>query len=69
MTRSLIAQIGPLYRTLGFRPVFPSGLAETAAADAMVAASSGHPFRANNIRESGDAELFGMLEEAGLPRR
>jgi alcohol dehydrogenase class IV len=69
VTRSLIAQIGPLYRTLGFRPVFPSGLAETDAADAMVAASSGHPFRANNIRESGDAELFGMLDEAGLPRR
>jgi alcohol dehydrogenase class IV len=68
-TRSLIAQIEPLYRTLGFRAVFPPGLAGTDAADAMVAASSGHPFRANNVRESGDAELFGMLEEAGLPRR
>jgi alcohol dehydrogenase class IV len=44
VTRSLIAQIGPLYRTLGFRPVFPSGLAETDAADAMVAGTtSGNP--------------------------
>jgi len=68
-TGSLIAQLGPLYRALGFRPVFPPGLADTGAADAMVAASSGHPFRANNIRESSDAELFGILEEAGLPRR
>jgi alcohol dehydrogenase class IV len=68
-TRSLMAQIGPLYRTLGFRPEFPPGLADTDAADAMVTASSGHPFRANNIRESSDAELFGVLEEAGLPRR
>jgi len=68
-TGSLIAQLGPLYRALGFRPVFPPGLADTGAADAMVAASSGHPFRANNIRESSDAELFGVLEQAGLPRR
>lgn len=68
-TRSLIAQIGPLYRTLGFRPVFPPALADTDAADAMVAASSGHPFRANNVRESSDAELFAVLEEAGAPRR
>jgi alcohol dehydrogenase class IV len=67
-TRSLIAGIGPLYRTLSFRPVFPAGLADSGAADAMVAASSGHPFRANNLRESSDAELFGMLEEAGVPR-
>jgi alcohol dehydrogenase class IV len=68
-TRSLIAQIAPLYRALDFRAVFPPGLAGTDAADAMVAASAGHPFRANNVRESGDAEIFGMLEEAGLPRR
>jgi alcohol dehydrogenase class IV len=67
-TRSLIAQIGPLYRTLRFRPVFPPALADTDAADAMVAASSGHPFRANNLRESSDAQLFGLLAEAGLPR-
>ena len=46
--------------------MFPSGLAETDAADAMVAASSGHPFRANNIRESGDAELFGDSAAPGL---
>jgi alcohol dehydrogenase class IV len=68
-TGSLIAQLGPLYRALSFQPVFPPGLADTDAADAMVAASSGHPFRANNIRESSDAELFGILEEAGVPRR
>jgi alcohol dehydrogenase class IV len=68
-TRSLIAQIGPLYRTLNFRPAFPPGLADTDAADAMVAASSGHPFRANNPRESSDTELFGLLEDAGVPRR
>jgi alcohol dehydrogenase class IV len=68
-TRSLIAQIGTLYRTLSFRPAFPPGLADTGAADAMVAASSGHPFRVNNIRESSNAELFGILDEAGVPRR
>jgi alcohol dehydrogenase class IV len=68
-TRSLITQIGPLYRTLDFRPVFPPALADTDAADAMVAASTGHPFRTNNLRPSSDAELFGVLEEAGVPRR
>jgi alcohol dehydrogenase class IV len=67
-TRSLIAGIGPLYRTLSFRAVFPADLADTDAADAMVAASSGHPFRANNLRDSSDAELFGMLAEAGVRR-
>jgi alcohol dehydrogenase class IV len=68
-TRSLITQVGPLYRTLSFRPVFPPALADTGAAHAMVAASTGHPFRANNLRESSDAELFDVLGEAGLPRR
>jgi alcohol dehydrogenase class IV len=65
--RSLIAQFEPLYRVLSFRPEFPPGLADTDAAEAMVAASSGHPFRANNIRESSDAELYALLQEAGLP--
>jgi alcohol dehydrogenase class IV len=67
-TSSLAAQIGPLYRNLSFRPAFPPGLADTDAADAMVAASAGHPFRANNLRDSSDAELFGILAEAGVPR-
>jgi alcohol dehydrogenase class IV len=67
-TRSLIAQIGPLYRALSFRSVFPPALADTKAAEAMVAASSGHPFRTNNLRASSDAELFGILAEAGVPR-
>ena len=65
---SLAAQLDPLYRELGFEPVFPASLAGTDAADAMVAASSGHPFRANNLRESSDAELFLILEQAGLRR-
>ena len=68
-TRSLAAQIGPLYRTLSFRPIFPPSLADTDAADAMVAASTGHPFRVNNLRDSSDAQLLGILEEAGVPRR
>jgi alcohol dehydrogenase class IV len=67
-TKSLAAAIGPLYAALSFRPVFPPSLTDTDAAHAMVAASSGHPFRANNLRESSDAELFGILEQAGLPR-
>jgi alcohol dehydrogenase len=68
-TRSLIGQLEPLYRTLRFRPEFPAALAGTDAAEAMVAASSGHPFRANNLRESSDAELFGLLQDASLPSR
>lgn len=67
-TRALAAVIDPLYATLSFRPAFPPSLTDTDAAQAMVAASSGHPFRANNLRESSDAELFGILEQAGLPR-
>ena len=64
--RSLTEQIGSLYDALAFRPVFPPGLAGTDAARAMVEASTGHPFRINNLRDSSDGELFGLLEEAGV---
>jgi alcohol dehydrogenase class IV len=67
-TRALVAELADLYRTLEFEAAYPASSTGSGAAAAMVLASTGHPFRVNNRRESADEELFGLLEEAGVPR-
>lgn len=59
---ALVVELPALYDALGFAARFPVGAAGSAA---MVTASTGHPFRTNNIRESTDDELRALLAAAG----
>lgn len=58
----LVAATDALYTELGFVPRFPAGSADAAA---MLAASSGHVFRANNRRTSSDEDIMAVLGAAG----
>ncbi|WP_232668120.1 iron-containing alcohol dehydrogenase family protein [Pseudonocardia sp. TRM90224] len=60
----LVAELPALYDALGFAAVFPSGSVGPAEVDAMVTASTGHPFRLNNGRASTDDELRELLAGA-----
>lgn len=60
--RSLVDRIEPLYRRLGFDARFDPDVVD---ADAMIAASTGHMFRANNGYEATDEELRDLLRDAG----
>ncbi|MGO1562360.1 MAG: iron-containing alcohol dehydrogenase family protein [Actinomycetaceae bacterium] len=64
--RDLIDRLPGLYDAMRFPTRFPEGIAD---ADAMIAASSGHAFRANNRRESTDDELRDLLLAAGADYR
>jgi len=68
-TRELVARIDALYATLDFTPVFSPDAIGPDAADAMVAASTHHPFRINNRRDSSDEQLFDLLADAGATRK
>lgn len=57
--RELIAGIPALYRAIGF---VPEAGWDPGRIDAMLAASRGHPFRRNNVRESSDDQLRELLE-------
>lgn len=61
----LVAELPGLYEAVGFAPTFPTGSVGTTEREAMVAASTGHPFRLNNRRESSDDELRTLLAAAG----
>ncbi len=67
-TRALINRIDDLYAALGFKARYDSAQLPHRAADAMVAASTDHPFRANNPRPATDAELYDLLAAAGVAR-
>ncbi|MFD9829702.1 iron-containing alcohol dehydrogenase family protein [Tsukamurella tyrosinosolvens] len=60
----LIDRLPQLYEELSFRPVFDNAVIGAAELDSMVAASGGHPFRANNRREVTDRDLHGLLAAA-----
>ena len=68
-TRELVGRIDALYATLDFTPVFSPDAFGPDAADAMVAASTHHPFRINNRRDSSDEQLFALLADAGATRK
>lgn len=61
----LVAALPGFYDALGFAARFPAGSAGRAEVDAMVTASTGHPFRLNNRRTSSDDELRTLLAAAG----
>ncbi|HWM06067.1 MAG TPA: iron-containing alcohol dehydrogenase, partial [Actinophytocola sp.] len=61
----LVGELPALYDALGFAARFPVGSVGRAETDAMVTASTGHPFRLNNRRESSDDELRTLLAAAG----
>lgn len=60
--QDLVPLLAGFYDRVGFSPRF---VANTAAAESMVAAATGHPFRANNARASTDDHLFEILNKAG----
>lgn len=64
-TRRLLEQVGPLYERIGFSAAFAEGAVGPEQISAMIAASTGHPFRQNNRQESTDDELRSILAEAG----
>jgi alcohol dehydrogenase class IV len=64
-TRRLASRLFGLYELIGFSPRFAPGAVRAREADAMIAASTGHPFRLNNAADSTDDELRAILAEAG----
>lgn len=67
--RRYVERIAQLYLEIGFPGQFAAGELDEFSATAMVAASSGHPFRANNIRPSTDGELRSLLSDAQVGTR
>lgn len=64
----LVAQLDRLYGTIQFEAQFEPGAVGDDGIAAMIAASTGHPFRINNLRESTDDNLRTILENAGAAR-
>lgn len=62
---ALLDRIRPFYDRIGFTPSFEPYAIGPDGIEAMVAATVGHPFRANNIRSSQDDELRDLLAAAG----
>lgn len=60
-----IDALAGLYEAIGFEARFAGGELSAAGADAMIAAATSNPFRANNRREAGAEELRGVLAAAG----
>jgi alcohol dehydrogenase class IV len=63
--REIAAQLEGFYARIGFEAKFPPGTVGEAGIEAQVVASTGHPFRANNVREASDDDLRAILREAG----
>ncbi|WP_284981557.1 iron-containing alcohol dehydrogenase [Arthrobacter sp. efr-133-TYG-118] len=64
-TQALVDQLAPLYERIGFTPRFAEGAIGPAEVDAMITASTGHPFRLNNRIEATDSALMMILHKAG----
>ncbi|TXN29470.1 iron-containing alcohol dehydrogenase family protein [Lacisediminihabitans profunda] len=63
--RVLVSQLDSLYARIGFTATFSGGAVGPEESEAMIAASTGHPFRKNNLREATDDELRSILRNAG----
>lgn len=63
--RAIVDRLPRLYDAIGFVPRFTEGAIGAEEMRAMLAASTGHPFRLNNRRESTDEELASILLAAG----
>ncbi|MFI1164497.1 iron-containing alcohol dehydrogenase family protein [Streptomyces sp. NPDC020801] len=66
--RPLIARAADLFDRIGFAARFTEGELDHTHLAAMLAASSDHPFRSNNIRESTDDDVIAILHEAGVAK-
>jgi alcohol dehydrogenase class IV len=64
-TEELVDQLGVLYERIGFVATFADGVVGPEQSAAMIAASTGHPFRQNNAREATDDALRSILVGAG----
>jgi alcohol dehydrogenase class IV len=64
--RHYIENIEQFYDQVGFASYFESGQLNEATLAGMLAAATGHPFRANNARSSSDGELIAILRDAGV---
>ena len=64
-TAAEIDRLGGLYDEIGVRSRFEAGELEAADAELMVAAAMSNPFRDNNRREAGPADLRALLAAAG----
>ena len=62
-----IGELDAFYETIGFRAAFARDELSGGDAELMVAAAMSNPFRANNLREAGEAELHAILLGAGAP--
>lgn len=65
--RELVPLIDVLFTQLGFEPSFPA-IGEDVDGSRMIEASTGHPFRINNRRQSSDEELVDLLTSAGAQK-
>jgi alcohol dehydrogenase class IV len=67
--RTYVDRLGWLYDTLGLPGGFLPGEIGPSLTEAMLSASRGHPFRVNNARPSTDADVLGILRQAGALTR
>lgn len=65
-TQKLAASLPKLYDDLEFNATFAAERLPSSAATAMLTASTGHPFRANNRRPSTDKQIWEILASAGV---
>lgn len=62
---ALVDGLSTLFTKLGWTGKFQTGEITKARADLMVKASTGHPFRLNNARESTDEDIYAILRASG----
>jgi len=65
--QSYLKDIETMFKSIDFAGRFAPGELGADASDAMLAASTMHPFRLNNARESSDRDIVAILAAAGVP--
>jgi alcohol dehydrogenase class IV len=65
--QAVLARIPAFFDAIGFSSTFADFDLAPDATEVMIAATVGHPFRANNIRPSSDEELRELITAAGAP--
>jgi len=63
--QKLVDQLGPLFEKIGWPGLYEARDIDDGKAALMIRASTGNPFRANNIRESSDEECYDILRTSG----
>jgi alcohol dehydrogenase class IV len=65
--QAVVDQLLPLYEEIGFDPHFRDGELAADSAESMIQVALAVPLSANNIRDTGDADLRDILTAAGAP--